>query len=91
MQIQRDEDVEEEKVPSLYLQNGLKIRYGYRETKRKRRCLLCICRMVSRDDASTERRKGRWDVYFVSVGWSEKAMRIQRDEDEDEEKEKVST
>ena len=42
MQIQRDEDDEEEKVPSLYLQNGLKIRYGYRETKRKRRCLLCI-------------------------------------------------
>ena len=63
--------------------------------------------MVWKDDTNTERRRGRWDVYSVSVNglkrryeyretkrkmrcllcireWSEKTIRIQRDEEEDE-------
>ena len=44
MRIQKDKD--EEKVLTWYPQDGLKRRYGFRETKMKRRRLLCIRKMV---------------------------------------------
>ena len=64
-----DEEDEEEKVPSLYLQNGLKIRYGYRETKRKRRCLLCIewseeTMRVQRNEKEDEKRVFSFSILF---------------------------
>ena len=51
----------------------------------KRKCLLCIrnLRMVSKNDTDTETKKGRRSAYFVSVEWSEKMMRIQKDKDEE--------
>ena len=51
----------------------------------KRKCLLCIrsLGMVSKNDTDTETRRGRGSAYFVSVEWSEKMMRIQKDKDEE--------
>ena len=46
IRIQRGEEEVEEKVPTYYPYIGLKKRYGYIETTRTMRCLLCICRMV---------------------------------------------
>ena len=73
MRLQRDEEDEGAKVPSLYPQNGLKIRHGYRETKRKRkrRCLLYIRSTAWKDDTDTERRRARRGACFVPAGWSE--------------------
>ena len=88
MRLQRDEEDEGAKVPSLYPQNGLKIRHGYRETKRKRkrRCLLYIRSTAWKDDTDTERRRARRGACFVPAGWSETTMQIQRDEEDEEEK-----
>ena len=51
----------------------------------KRKCLLCIrsLRMVSKNDTDTETKRGRVSASFVSVEWSEKMMRIQKDKDEE--------
>ena len=46
IRIQRGEEEVEDKVPTYYPYIGLKKRYGYIETTRTMRCLLCICRMV---------------------------------------------
>ena len=63
----------------------MKRRYRYRETKSKKRCLLCTRRMVWNNDADTERRRGRGreGAFFVFVEWSKDTIRIQRDEEEE--------
>ena len=40
-------------------------------------------RIVLKDDTDTERWRGHWDVYLVSVKWTEMTMQIQRDEEEE--------
>ena len=78
--IQGDED--EDEMSTLYAWNGLKKRYRFRETKMKTRCLLCMRRMILRNDTDTERQRGREGAYFVSVAWFKKMTRIQRDEED---------
>ena len=46
IRIQRGEEEVEEKVPTYYPCIGLKKRYGYRETMRTIRCLVCIRIMI---------------------------------------------
>ena len=48
----------------------------------KMRCLLCMRRMILRNDTDTERQRGREGAYFVSVAWFKKMTRIQRDEED---------
>ena len=83
IRIQRNDD--DNTMPTLYPSNGLKRGCGYRETKRKMKCLLCIRRMVWRDDTNTERRRGsgREGAYLLSVYWSKETIPIQRDDEDD--------